>query len=148
MSRVRIGDPRYGLAHLDRKTGCPIERVSKPVQGGEGKLQGAIRTARALVAVPTIPVSASVDTSALRAVWARWNSLPDDHDEIPDHLLAVHEELVRELTKVSEQAGSLYSEREERWKEVSPNLMAWVAKAREAVKSRQAVDDVKMPKLR
>ena len=149
----RHGDepcPVCGLGTLDAdwrtSTEKQVARLSESAsryREARGKLQGAIRTARALVAVPTIPVSASVDTSALRAVWARWNSLPDDHDEIPDHLLAVHEELVRELTKVSEQAGSLYSEREESWKEVSPSLMAWVDKAREAVKSRQVVDDVK-----
>ena len=81
--------------------------------------------------------------SALRAVWTRWKSLPDDHSEVPDHLLTVHEELARELAKVSEPAGSLYSEREERWKEVLPNLMAWVSKAREAVDSRETIQQIK-----
>ena len=44
---------------------------------------------------------------------------------------------------MSERAGSLYSEREEKWKEVLPNLMAWVSRAREAVDLRKAVKQIK-----
>ena len=48
-----------------------------------------------------------------------------------------------ELTKVIEQAGPLYSEREERWKEISPGLMSWAARARKAVGSREAVKQIR-----
>ena len=120
-----------------------LQESARRYRDAKEKFGRTIRAARALIVVPSFPVSDAVDTSALRAVWTRWKSLPDDHSEVPDHLLTVHEELARELTKVSERAGSLYSEREERWKEVLPNLMAWVSKAREAVDSREAVKQIK-----
>ncbi len=120
-----------------------LQESARRYQEAKEKFDRTIRAARSLVAVPSIPESVAVDTSALRAVWTRWKSLPDDHSEVPDHLLTVHEELARELTKVSERAGSLYSEREEKWKEVLPNLMAWVSRAREAVDSRKAVKQIK-----
>lgn len=142
--------PVCGVGTMDADWRTSTERQvarlgdsARRYQEAKGRLKRAVDAARALVAFPAIPRSASVDTSGLRAVRERWGSLPDQPDEIPDHLLEVHEELVRETTKVSEQAGALYSEREERWKEVSPGLMTWVDRARRAVGSREAVKQIR-----
>ena len=99
----------------------------------------ALQAARGLVAVPSIPSADAIDTSPLHAAWRRWGSLPADAAEVPEHLLAGYEEVAQEAAAVAEQAASLHSEREEKWAQVSPDLMAWVAKARRAEESMEAV---------
>ena len=99
----------------------------------------AFQAARGLVAVPSIPSADAIDTSPLHAAWRRWGSLPADAAEVPEHLLAGYEEVAQEAAAVAEQAASLHSEREEKWAQVSPDLMAWVAKARRAEESMEAV---------
>ena len=106
-------------------------------------LERAIRESRMLVAVPNLPPSEAVDTSALRTLWARWASLPEDAVHIPDHLLSAYERLATEAAQVSDRANSLYSEREEEWRRVSPGLAKWVAEARQAVASRDAVKQIR-----
>lgn len=103
----------------------------------------ALASARALVASPSIPASEALDTTALRSAWALWERLPPDTALIPDHLLSGHEEVACQAAAVAEQAAARYSEREERWAETLPDLMAWVASARRVEVSKTTVDQVK-----
>lgn len=152
----RHGDescPVCGVGTLDSDwhiaTVGQIDRLQKAAgryQRAKRRFQAAMHEAMQLVTVPSIPMPTGMDTSALREVWARWAALPADPAdpaEIPEHLVTVHEELAKQAAQASGRAAALYSEREERWKEISPTLMAWVAKARLAVDSRDQVKRVK-----
>ena len=106
-------------------------------------LRSAVDNARSLVAVPPLPAPSAVDTDALLAAWERWGSLPDDPDELSSHLLTGREEVAREAACLSEKAAERYSEREEKWAAVLPDLMAWLVKAREAAPIREVIKEVK-----
>lgn len=106
-------------------------------------LRSAVDNARSLVAIPPLPASSAVETDALRAAWERWGSLPDDPDELSSHLLTGREEVAREAASLSEKAAERYSEREEKWAAVLPDLMAWLVKAREAAPIREVIKEVK-----
>ncbi len=149
----RHGDepcPVCGVGSLDSAwraaTKGQIERLRESAgryQDATRAFQSAMNAARRLVAVPSIPAPTGVDTAAVREAWARWAGLPADPAEVTEHLVAVHESLAELASEVSTRAAALYSEREERWKELSPTLMAWVAKARQAVDSRHEVKLIK-----
>ena len=119
-----------------------LRRQAGRYRSAINRREAALRVCRRLVAVPTIPSSTALDTSALRSAWTRWGSLPTDTGKIPEHLLGGCEEVGRESTAVAEEAASLHSEREERWAQVSADLMAWVAKARRAEEAMAAVGGI------
>lgn len=123
-----------------------IDRLSESAdryRAANRELKSAIDNARSLVAVPPLPDSSAADTEALRAAWERWGSLPDDPIEIMGHLPAVREEVAREAAVLSEQAAGLYSEREEQWTAILPDLMSWTVKAIEAAPVREEIKYIK-----
>ena len=120
-----------------------LKESAERYQAAKRKCQEAMKAAREWVAVPSLPQQTVLDTFALDAVWRRWAALPTEPAEIPDHLVSVHEELVEKVSEVRTRAEALYSEREERWKQVSPRLMAWVSKAREVHDARGEVAWIK-----
>lgn len=129
-----------------RSTEAQIEKLLEQAsryRDAKNDLERAVRAARASVASPAIPSPEAIDTSALRLAWARWGALPTEAEKVPEYLLAGFEAVDRAIAEVSEQAASLHSEREEKWDEVSPTLMAWVAKARQAEMSKEAVNQIK-----
>ena len=108
------------------------------------QLQSAVDSARSLVEMPSLPVSAMVDTAPLRSAWERWASLPEGGPaEIAAHLSSVYEEVGQAAAAVSALAAERYSEREEQWAAVLPDLMAWVAKARGVAEHREEVKLIK-----
>ena len=142
--------PVCGAGTLDaawrESTGEQIGRLRKladECRQVERNLQNAMEVVQKLATAPSLPTSPDVDITVLRAVWARWGSLPDDPGEIPGHLITVYQELRVETANVSEQAAAQHSEREERWTEVLPDLLAWVSKARRAVKMRAVIKEIK-----
>ena len=149
----RHGDepcPVCGVGNLDpewrRSTQEQIELLNQQAgryRSAIKRRDTALRASRGLVAVPSVPPSTAIDTSALRSALSRWGSLPPDSSKIPEHLLAGYEEVARESAAVAEEAASLHSEREERWARVSADLMAWVAKARRVEESMAAVSEIK-----
>ena len=108
------------------------------------KRDTALGVSRRLVAIPSIPESAAIDTSALRSALRRWGSLPPDTAKIPDHLLGGYQEVARESTAVAREAKALHSEREEKWAQVSADLMAWVSKARQVEESTAVVNEIEI----
>ena len=148
----RHGDnrcPVCGVGDLDSEWRKSTEEQVGLLHQQAGRYRSAtkrrdltLRAAKGLVAVPSIPSSTAIDTSTLLAAWRHWGSLPAETAEIPEHLLAGYEEVVREAAAMAEQAASLYSEREEKWAQVSPDLMAWVAKARRAEESMEVVGNI------
>lgn len=106
------------------------------------QLRRATKVARSLVAVPSLPDSPVVNTADLMAAWDRWGQLPEDSAEILDHLLTVHGDVIREADAVSGQAKEQYSEREQKWAEVMPGLMAWLVRARESAQLRGVIEAV------
>lgn len=108
------------------------------------QLQSAVDSACSLVEMPSLPVSAMVDTAPLLSAWERWSSLPEGGPaEIAAHLSSVYEEVGQAAATVSALAAERYSEREEQWAAVLPDLMAWVAKAREVAEHRETVKLIK-----
>ena len=120
-----------------------LKEAASRYQAVKRRVQGAISAAQDLVAVPSFPRQSSVDVSALRATWSRWAGFPGDPADIPEHLVAVHEEVAEQVMEVSGLATALFSEREERWNEVYPDLASWVSKAREVLVGRAEVTQVK-----
>ena len=135
---------RTGILDADwrRLTEEQIDRLRESADRYRATCQqykGAVDSARSLVAVPSLPVSSAVNTVALKSAWDRWRAFPDDPAAIPTHLLAVYEEVTREAATVSEQATDLYSEREEKWTAVLPDLRSWLVKGGQAAVYREVV---------
>lgn len=142
--------PVCGAGHLDsawrRSTQEQAERLHRRASRYRKAIRRrdvALRAAGELVSVPAMPPTEAVDTFPLRAAWTRWGSLPADTAKVPEHLLAGHEEVARQAAAVAGQARTLHSEREEKWAEASSRLKAWVAKARTAEASMEAVGRLK-----
>ena len=142
--------PVCGVGVLDTEWRASTERQVEQLRdrasryrSADRRLQRAMDGARSLVAVPAIPASSSVDTTATRELWKRWAELPDQPDDMPDHLLGLHGPLVREVAGVAECAERDYSRQEEQWAAIFPALTAWEQKARSAVESRETVKQIR-----
>lgn len=143
--------PVCGEGALDdawrKSTGQQIERLRESAdryRAVNRRLQRALDSARSLVEMPSLPVSAMVDTAPLRSAWERWASLPEGGPaEIAVHLSSVYEEVGQAAAAASALAAERYSEREEQWAAVLPDLMAWVAKARGVAEHRETVKLIK-----
>lgn len=149
----RHGDescPVCGVGTLDtvwrRATEDEVARLTRSTRRyreAESQLQGALRSARTLVEIPVLPAPKEVDTTALSVAWSMWAAFPDRPDDLPDHLLSAYGLVVREAERVSKQAVARYSEREQSWASVLPDLMEWVAKARRVVATRKIIGWIK-----
>ena len=116
-----------------------LEKSARQYRAAEDQLEAALDAARSLVEFPALPSATGLDTTALSVAWTLWAALPECSGEIPDHLLSAYGLLLREVERVSEEAVSRYSEREQTWAATCPDLMAWLVEARKAVAQRDAV---------
>lgn len=123
-----------------------IERLRESSQNyrkAKNDLANAMKNAKSLVEPPQWPDKTIIAIDSLVSIWEQWSSLPDNKEDIPEHLLSIYSLIKDEADNVFGQARKMYSEREKQWSSALSELLPWISKARKAMHGRTEISDIK-----
>jgi recombinational DNA repair ATPase RecF len=103
--------------------------------------------ARALIDVPELPaLDDNLELTALpdaRAALKAWQDAPATDTELARHLTAVIPTVVDVLTRLRDEATATLAERDDSWREVAGDVLAWVGLRRAAEASSEDLRDAR-----
>jgi energy-coupling factor transporter ATP-binding protein EcfA2 len=126
-----------------------LRREAAEVEAVHASAALARAEARALItAAPRVLDEAAgvgIDATPAATQWRRWMSPPDDDDPgaLATHLASTAPDLIAAVAAVRAAAGSEVDRREDRWRPIAQNLVAWLPAARAAETARAQLPRLK-----
>lgn len=123
-----------------------LEDTAQSYRKASNNRDSALKDARRIVFVPKLPVSNMVDTEELISAWNQWTSLPDNKDDVSEHLLSQYSVVRDKAAMVSEQAKQIFSDQKDRQNTLLPELRDLISRAHEDIKGEKEISKIMQAK--